>query len=334
MRVFISGVAGFLGSHLADAFLAGGHHVIGVDNLIGGYVDNVPKGVEFYQADCNNFVFMRALMRDIEVAYHLAATAHEGLSVFSPYDNAVHGYAASTSVFSAAVAAGVRRTVFTSSMARYGTNKVVPFTEELEPRPQDPYGIGKVATEKMLQLLGDVHGMEWAVGVPHNIIGPRQRYDDAFRNVAAIMINLMLQGRQPIIYGNGSQMRCFSFVSDVTAPLVQMATDVRCNREIINLGPDDEFITVKQLAETIADILNFDLRPIYKESRPQEVFLANCSADKARRILGYAPKVKLRTGLAQMVDYIRTRGTSPFNYNLAIEIVNDRTPRTWKERLF
>lgn len=332
MRVFVSGVAGFLGSHLAAALLADGHEVTGIDNLIGGDEENVPTGVEFAAIDCNDFRAVRSLMRGSGLVYHLAATAHEGLSVFSPHENAMHGYAASASMFSSAAAVGARRVVFASSMARYGTNKL-PFTEEMAPRPQDPYGVGKVAAEELLRLLAKVHGFEFVIAAPHNIYGPVQRYTDPFRNVPAIFINRMLQGKQPILYGDGSQKRCFSFVSDVVAPLTKLGFDPGCAGQVFNLGPDDEFVTVHHLAETIARLLRFELRPIYQPDRPQEVQEANCSADKARRLLGYAPKVSLEDGLRQSIDWIRSRGPRPFDYHLDLEIVNGKTPRTWLERL-
>lgn len=332
-RIFISGVAGFLGSHLADAFLAEGHEVIGNDNMIGGYLDNVPEGVEFYQFDCNDFDKLRHHMKGVDIVYHCAATAYEGLSVFSPHLVTQNIVTSSTAMISAAIANKVRRFVMCSSMARYGTNKV-PFTEDMTPRPQDPYGIGKYASELMLQNLADTHGMEWVIAVPHNIVGPRQKYDDPYRNVASIFINLMLQGRQPYIYGDGSQKRCFSFVSDDIEPLKQMAFEPACNREIINIGPDDEFVTINELAIAVARLLQFDLEINYTKGRPQEVELANCSADKARRLLGFEPKIKLEEGLEQMIDWISMRGARPFKYHLDLEIVNDKTPDTWSKRLF
>lgn len=207
-KVFITGVAGFLGSHLADTFLADGHQVVGVDNMIGGYLDNVPEGVEFHQYDCNDFAKLNEHMKGCDIVYHCAATAYEGLSVFSPHMITQNIVTASTGAISAVIANRVRRFVMCSSMARYGTNQV-PFREDMTPRPQDPYGIGKWTSELMLQNLAEVHGMEWVVAVPHNIVGPRQKYDDPYRNVASIFINLMLQGRQPYIYGDGNQMRCF-----------------------------------------------------------------------------------------------------------------------------
>lgn len=332
-RIFITGVAGFLGSHLADAFLADGHQVVGIDNMIGGYLDNVPEGVEFHQYDCNDFSRVKELMKGSDIVYHCAATAYEGLSVFSPHMITQNIVGASTGVISAAVANGVRRFVMCSSMARYGTNQV-PFHEDMTPRPQDPYGIGKWTSELLLRNLADTHGMEWVVAVPHNIVGPRQKYDDPYRNVASIFINLMLQGRQPYIYGDGNQMRCFSFVSDDIDPLKQMAFSPEVVGQIINIGPDDEFVTINELAAVTARLLQFPLEITYTRGRPQEVLLANCSADKARRLLGYQPKVKLEEGMQQMIDWISHRGVRPFKYHLDLEILNEKTPETWAKRLF
>jgi UDP-glucose 4-epimerase len=335
MRVFITGVAGFLGSHLADAFLSAGHTVVGVDNFIGGERDNIPVGVEFYMLDCNEVVQLRALMKGCDLVFHLAATAHEGLSVFSPAENTRHGYSASAAVFSAACANRVRRIVFTSSMARYGRQERTPFTEDMECRPVDPYGVGKLASEQLLKVLAEAHGIEWVVANPHNIYGPRQKYDDPFRNVAAIMTNLMLQGRQPIIYGDGLQERCFSYVLDCIGPLYRMATEPRAAGEVINIGPDTGVITVYRLAEMLAEIIGFkNLKPVHVDDRPCEVKIAHCSADKARRLLDYEPRVGLTDGLHELVQWIRSRGPRPFKYHLGIEIESDKTPITWKERLF
>lgn len=332
-RIFISGVAGFLGSHLADAFLADGHEVVGNDSMIGGYLDNVPTGVEFHEVDCNDFSRLKPLMAGVDIVYHCAATAYEGLSVFSPHLITQNIVGASTSMVSAAVANKCRRFVMCSSMARYGANPV-PFTEDMVPRPQDPYGIGKYAAEQILRNLSETHGMEWVVAVPHNIIGPRQKYDDPYRNVASIFINMMLQGEQPYIYGDGNQMRCFSFVSDDIEPLKKMAFNRSVVGEVINIGPDDEFITINELAELTARLLGFDLKVKYTKGRPQEVGLANCSANKARRLLGFEAKVRLEQGLMEMIDYIKARGPRPFDYHLDLEIVSEKTPETWAKELF
>lgn len=334
MKIFISGIAGFLGSHIADAMLAMGHEVIGCDNLIGGEKDNVPDGAEFHEDDCNDLESMQKLLRGVDIVYHTACTAYEGLSVFSPKLVSENTYLNSVSLASAAIKNNVRRFVHCSSMARYGTQETVPFTEDMICKPQDPYGISKFSAELILRNLCDVHGMELVIAVPHNIIGPRQKYDDPFRNVASIMINLMLQGRQPIIYGNGEQKRCFSFVQDDIDCLNKLAFQDNVAGEVINIGPDEEFVTINQLAETIAKLIGFRLDPIYLKDRPQEVKLATCSADKARRLLGYQTKYTLEQGLSEMVAYIEKKGPRPFSYHLPLEIVNELTPKAWTDRMF
>ncbi|MBF0515814.1 MAG: NAD-dependent epimerase/dehydratase family protein [Nitrospirae bacterium] len=332
-RVFITGVAGFLGSHLADAFIKKGWHVAGCDSLIGGYLDNVPEKVEFYQYDCTYLNSMRKILKGIDIVYHCAATAYEGFSVFSPHIVTKNIVDATVTVITAAIQNNVKRFVLCSSMARYGTNEV-PFTEDMAPKPQDPYGIGKYATELMLRNLSETHGMEYVIAVPHNIIGPRQKYDDPYRNVASIMINLMLRKRQPIIYGDGQQKRCFSFVQDDISILEELGTSEAAVGEVVNIGPDKEFVTINQLAEVLARLLKFKLKPRYYPDRPNEVKFANCSADKARRLFGYNPTCDLETGLSEMISWIMSRGTKPFKYHLDIEIVNDKTPKTWKNKLF
>ncbi|MBI1957554.1 MAG: NAD-dependent epimerase/dehydratase family protein [Candidatus Niyogibacteria bacterium] len=331
--IFISGVAGFLGSHLAERLLMRGHRVIGCDNLIGGYLDNVPAGVEFYTYDCGDRDAIQKIMRGAEIVYHCACTAYEGLSVFSPHLIARNTFDITVSVLSAAIANKAHRFVFCSSMARYGTQETVPFAEEMTPRPQDPYGISKYAAELMVRNLCKTHNIEYVIAVPHNIIGPRQKYDDPFRNVASIMINLMLQGRQPIIYGDGEQKRCFSFIADVVDPLEKLGFLPEVAGELINLGPDEEFVSINTLAQKTADLLNFPIKQVFMPGRPCEVKLATCSADKARRILGYTTSTSLTQGLEHMIHYIRSRGVKPFRYHLDLEIVSDITPSTWKDKL-
>ena len=332
MRVYITGVAGFLGSHLADALLADGHAVHGCDNLLGGELENVPAGVRFAELDCCDTAAMRAELDGCEVLFHCAATAYEGLSVFSPALVCRNVLGASASVFSAAIDRGLRRVVFCSSMARYGAGEV-PFREAAPTGPRDPYGVAKVAAEQVLFSLAAVHPIEPVVAVPHNIYGPRQRFDDPYRNVAAIMANRMLRGEPPIIYGDGRQERCFSHVDDCVGPLVRMATDPAVVGEVVNIGPDDAQIEIRTLASLLAGIIGFPDAPVHVPARPAEVRLANCSADKARRLLGYAPRVPLRDGLADLVAHIRARGPRPFRYHLPLEIDSPLAPETWRRRL-
>ena len=143
-KILVTGVAGFLGSHLAEKLVEMGHVVVGIDNMLGGYEDNVPKNIEFHKGDCCDFEKIKIIMKGVDVVYHCAATAHEGLSVFSPYEITKNNYLASVSIFSAAVNEKVKRIIFCSSMARYGGQQT-PFTEEMKPAPVDPYAISKVA---------------------------------------------------------------------------------------------------------------------------------------------------------------------------------------------
>jgi UDP-glucose 4-epimerase len=217
-------------------------------------------------------------------------------------------------------------------MARYG-NQEYPFKETQAPKPVDPYAIAKVAGEDVLRCLAELNNMEWVIAVPHNIVGPRQRYDDPFRNVMSIMINRVLQNKPPIVYGDGSQMRCFSFIDDCIFCLERLAFDPEIKNDIFNIGPDEEFITIKDLANIIIQELNFDENPIYVADRPNEVKYATCDATKARTRLGYTTSTTLIDGVRSTIKYIKEKGSKPFDYSYPLEIVNNHTPKTWSEKL-
>ena len=208
-----------------------------------------------------------------------------------------------------------------------------PVVEDQPLHPVDPYGIAKYAAELLVKNVCETHGLEYVIAVPHNIIGPKQKYDDPYRNVASIMINRMLQGKQPVIYGDGGQKRCFSFVQDCVNPLIKMGTQAGLSGEVINIGPDEEYVSILELAQIIAELTRFDLDPIFVADRPREVRDARCSADKARRLLGYETKVTLREGLQSIIDWIRAHGTKPFDYHLPIEIDSPLLPNTWRDKL-
>ena len=328
IKILVTGVAGFLGSHLAEKLANQGNEVLGVDNMRGGYLDNVPKNIKFFNFDCCNLKKMNEVMEGVHVVYHCAATAHEGLSVFSPYEIGKNNYLASISVFSAAISKKVKRIIFCSSMARYGSQKY-PFTEDMEPNPVDPYAISKVAAEQTLINLCELNKIEWVIAVPHNIIGPRQKYDDPFRNVVSIMLNRILQNKAPIIYGDGEQKRCFSYIDDCLSCMLPMLDQKNLNKQIINIGPDEEFVTINKIAEICSNITGSNLKPIYRENRPREVKHASCSADKARKLLNYKTKTDLVTGVSKTYEYIKKRGVKSFNYHINIEIKNELTPETW-----
>lgn len=338
-RVWITGICGFLGSWLRDALIAEGHEVYGNDSLICGDITNIENrvdktaGANMALIDCRSYSRMKQAFDKWkpDVLVHCAATAHEGLSVFSPAFITKNIFDASVSTFSAAIASGVKRIVNMSSMSRYGAGEPMPppFHEYYTPAPVDPYGLSKVAAEQTLKMLCETHDVKWTTAVPHNILGPRQRSCDPFRNVAAIMINRCKQGKAPIVYGDGSQKRCFSPVKDCIPTLVKLVHG-EGDGGIFNIGPDKGEITILELARKIMKLTGFEGDPIHMPGRPTEVHDAYCSSDKARSLLGYKEQQSLDDCLKEMVDYIQPR---EFIYDFPIEILTAKTPRTWVEKL-
>ncbi|MEQ1877246.1 MAG: NAD-dependent epimerase/dehydratase family protein [Bdellovibrionia bacterium] len=334
MKVFITGIAGFLGSRIAHHLVDRGIEVSGCDNLIGGYLENIPDEAEFHHVDCQYLNALKNIIADSEVVIHTACAAYEGLSVFSPHFVTQNTFQISTTVFASAASNKVRRVINCSSMARYG-DQPGPFEETMRPQPVDPYGVAKVASEDCLRILAKVHGFEFVNLVPHNIVGAHQKYDDPFRNVAAIMINLMLRGKQPIIYGDGTQKRSFTDVRDILPCFETALFSDAAVSQTINIGPDDNSVTIRELAELIADIVGFkSLDPVFAAPRPQEVKVAVCSANKARELLGYRTHYSLRESLTAMAEWMEKSGAKKFRYPLNIEILNEKTPEPWTRKMF
>lgn len=338
MKICITGLAGFLGSHLADALIAQGHTVVGVDDMSTGARTNPPASAKLIYCDVAGDAWadseaLRRAVKGCDVVYHCAAAAYEGVSVFSPAYVSRNIYTGSANVFSACAAAGVRRVVFCSSMARYGNLQPPPFMEDGECWPVDPYGLAKLGAEILLAQMSRVHGFEYAIAVPHNIYGPRQKYDDPYRNVAAIMCNRMLRGKAPVIYGDGSQVRCFSYIDDVIPGLVAMATSEKASGQVINLGPEKGEISILGLAQLLATNIGFKGPFEHMTPRPCEVRHATCSAKKAWELLGVADKTPLEQGLIKLIEYVRAAGPKEFKYHLEVEIESDKTPMTWTKKL-
>jgi UDP-glucose 4-epimerase len=333
-NIFITGIAGFLGSNLAEFYTKKGFKVSGCDNLVGGDLKNIDlKKINFFKGDCENLDFMTKIMKNIDILCHAAAYAHEGLSTFSPTLISNNNLTGSVSVFTAAIRNKVKRIVYCSSMARYGNGKH-PFKEDDIAVPVDPYGVSKLAAENILKILSKTYKFEYNIAVPHNIIGPKQKYNDPFRNVVSIMINLILQNRRPIIYGDGEQKRCYSDIDDCIYSLDKLLTDSKIISQTINIGPDNEITSVNELFYMLSNKLKFNKEPIYMEDRPNEVKSAICSSDKAKKMLKYKPTISLDKSLDKIIDYIKKNKPKKFEYNYEIEIKNSITPETWTKKLF
>lgn len=337
MKIWVTGVCGFLGSHLAEQLIKDGHIVGGNDNLVCGDIDNISgmEDLRYSAADCCDFRRMQQLFDSFkpDVVVHAAATAHEGFSPYSPDFIVKNNLGASVSTFSAAIASGVKRIVFMSTMGRYGKQEP-PFTELTPPQPVDPYGEAKVASENMLKMLCDFHGVKWSIMVPHNIIGTRQKYDDPYRNVVSIFMNRMLQGKPAVVYGDGEQTRCFSPIGDVMPSIIK-AVNGEADGETINIGPDahGNTMTINELASRIGNFTGFNGKPDYYPERGCDAKHAHCSSDKARKVLGFEATHDVNECFKEMIGDIKAKGPKPFEYFMPIEIPSDKCPRTWKERL-
>lgn len=343
MRCWVTGIAGFLGGHLADAMLNLGHQVYGNDNFLCGDLANVPVrdiGSSIlcddsnpdgdFSLDCRDFELMRSgiAAKNIDVLIHAAATPAEGFSVFSPNFITSNVAEASVATISAAISAGVKRIVYFSSMARYGKGKP-PFKEDDPTNPVDPYGWSKLYAEEQLKLLCNYHGVKWSIVVPHNVVGTRQQITP-YRNVLTIFLNRLKLGLPVYIYGDGNQKRSFSPVADCLDSLIQII-DGAADGEVVNIGPDGNEMTINNLLEMCEIETGITAQRIYLPPRPltDSVTEAHCSSDKARKLLGYQPQQSLIECIKEMSDNLRPK---PFDYSFPLEITNG-CPETWLKKL-
>lgn len=297
MRHLVTGGAGFIGSHLAEA-LPG--EVIVVDNLSGGWRDNLPDRIQFIKHDLvdGNTDGLVGVLQPTHI-WHLAAYAAEGLSHWVRGHNVLNNWYASTRLINAAVKHGVERFTFTSSMAVYGTQPV-PYTETMWPRPEDPYGIAKHAVEQDLAAAGQVLGLDYVIVRPHNVYGPRQNLGDPYRNVVGIFMRQALAGRPVTVFGDGTQTRAFSYITDIVRPLVN--TLEAPSGSLFNIG-GEEVVTIEELAWKVAN--RFDVGVQHLPAR-YEVKHAWCDHARAREQLGFTPKVGFDEGLDRMAEWART----------------------------
>lgn len=338
--VVITGSAGLIGSHLCYKYLELGYRVIGVDSLIGGYITNMPKHKNFFYyavdiLDCTELSSIMGIYSP-SLVIHCAALAHEGLSVFSPKKIVENIYAGTASVCSAAISSKTPVFINTTSMARYGEGSP-PFEENHIPNPVDPYGLAKLHAEQHLNLMSDIHGIKVFHMVPHNVCGPHQCYSDPFRNVMSIFANLISKDKPVYIYGDGTQKRSFSHVKDCVDAFVTMHNkrDSINSKEVFNIGPSHGTeTTIHDLAEKVAKYFNKKVKINFVPERPREVKNAWVSTNKAESVLDYKADTDIEETIRDTVMWMKKQPTREFDYHIDLEIINDKTPKTWTDRLF
>lgn len=296
-KIIITGVAGLIGSRMAE-WIVDKHKeikVIGIDNLSGGYQDYIPKGIEFHSLDLVN-ADLNLIFQDVEIVYHFAAYAAEGLSPFIRKFNYTNNLVATANVVNTCIQNNVKRLVFTSSMAVYGIGNP-PFQEDHLPSPIDPYGVAKYACEMDIQIAGEQHKLDWCIIRPHNVYGRNQNIWDKYRNVLGIWMYQHLNGKPLSIFGDGSQRRAFTPVEDCLEPLWVAGNSKLASKQIINLGSWKHY-TILDAAQTLIRTMGGgDIQ--FLEGR-HEVKHALPGYERSVELLGYQDQTDLASGLSNM----------------------------------
>ena len=305
MKILITGVAGLLGSRLSDWIIENKPDVqiVGIDDLSGGYIENVNPKVELWQMNLVNGNISECFERhQFDYVYHMAAYAAEGLSPFIRSYNYQNNLVATSRVINECIKHDIKRLVFTSTMAVYGHGTGEIFDEIQVPCPVDPYGIAKYACEMDIKVAGGQHGLDWCIIRPHNVYGVKQNVWDKYRNVLGIWMYQYMNNEPMTIFGDGEQKRAFSFIDDCLEPLWKASQQENCSKEIINLGGTRHY-TINEANETLKEVIK-DGQTVYKEQR-HEVKVAVPTWQKSVDLLGYEDKTTLYNGLSQMWEWVK-----------------------------
>ena len=328
MTAFVTGVAGFMGSHVAEHLVGAGKEVVGLDDLSGGFADNVPKGVVFHQGTILDQSLLCRIFQEhrIDTVYHLAAYAAEGLSHFIRAFNYQNNVVGSMNVLNEAIKAEVRCFVFTSSIAVYGSNQT-PMLEAMVPAPEDPYGVAKYSVELDLRAAHHMFGLNHVIFRPHNVYGERQHIGDRYRNVIGIFMNQLMTGQSMTIFGDGTQTRGFSYIADV-APIIARAPDVpAAYNEVFNVGADTP-TTLNDLAGAVAEAMGAS-RNVRHLDAQKEVLHAVADHSKVRQTFGHRAPYELSKGLGRMAAWAKSVGPRKPTVFDDIEVLRNLPP-SWR----
>ena len=329
MKAIVTGGAGFIGSHVVDALVEAGVSVVALDDLSGGFADNVNPRASFVQGSILDHALVTRLFEEhrFDYVFHLAAYAAEGLSHFIKRFNYENNVTGSMNLINAAVNFDAKCFVFTSSIAVYGANQV-PMVESMAPAPEDSYGIAKHVVERELAITHEMFGLPYVIFRPHNVYGERQNIGDKYRNVIGIFMNEIMQNRPLTVFGDGEQTRAFSYIGDV-APLIAQSIFVpEAYQQIFNVGADEPY-SVNVLAAEVARAMGAtaDLRHLPARN---EVLHAYASHEKASAVFRYQAQTSLPEGLARMAAWAKTAGSRESQPFKGIEIPRG-LPSAWRE---
>jgi UDP-glucose 4-epimerase len=329
-KALVTGAAGFIGRHVAQACLDLGMEVTALDDCSGGFVENVPAGARFVEGSILDDALVRSLTERecFDYVFHLAAYAAEGLSHFIRRYNYTNNVIGSVNLINAAIRTKVRCFVFTSSIAVYGRNQL-PMSETMLPQPEDPYGVSKYAVELDLRAAYEMFGLKYIVFRPHNVYGEHQNIADTYRNVVGIFMNQIVRGQPMTVFGDGRQTRAFSYVSDVAPVIAASVLNEKCANQVFNIGADLP-CTVLELAQEVSRA--FGVAPEIRHlAARNEVVDAYASHEKLRNFFdGTLPApTPLREGIAKMAAWVRQTGwRKPIEFS-EIEIT-ENLPPSWR----
>lgn len=327
----VTGGAGFIGAHITNNLLKLGHRVIVLDDLSGGFKENVNSDASFVQGSINDEELIKNVFRKnkIDYVFHLAAYAAEGLSHFIRKFNYQNNLIGSINLINESIKSKVKCFVFTSSIAVYGAGQV-PMTENTTPVPEDPYGIAKFAVEMDLRTAHEMFGLNYIIFRPHNVYGEFQNIGDRYRNVIGIFMNQLMQNHPLTVFGDGRQMRAFSYIKDV-APYIANSIDIpEAYNQVFNIGADKNY-TVRELAETIMKAMGTSTTLRFLPAR-NEVVNAYSDHSKAKNIfkINESSFTTLEDGILKMAIWAKDAGARESSKFKNIEIT-EKLPGIWLE---
>ena len=308
----VTGGAGFIGSHLAEALVARGHTVRVVDNLVGGSRANLAhvKGVEFFEGDLADMSAAAQAVRGSEYVLHQAAIPSVPRSVNDPVTSNRANVTATLNVLVAARDAGVKRLVYAGSSSAYGNAATLPKREDMTPNPLSPYALQKVVGEQYCRMFTQLYGLETVTIRYFNVFGPRQDPGSPYSGVISLFSTALLEGRRPIIYGDGEQTRDFTYVTNVVDGVLRACEAPSVAGESINVATGGR-ISLNELLRVMQGIVGTALEPVYEEARTGDVKDSQADITKARTLLGYEPSVELEEGLRHTFDWFRRERATP-----------------------